>query len=208
MNDNLQAVRLFNSVADGYDRKFSPMRIYDDTYDAFLALMPRGGKILDVACGPGNMTHYFIGKRPDLDAFGIDLAPNMVELARRNNPSGRFAVMDIRRLSELDDSFDGVACGFALPYFTASEAVALMKDAFDLLDQGGVAYFSAIEGPDGERLDVSSDGQHRLKVRTHSDATLSHWLILAGFGHVRFERVIYNGTHGSESHIIALATKT
>lgn len=43
-------------------------------------------KILEIATGPGNVVKYILCKRPDFKIFGIDLSPNMIELAKQNNP--------------------------------------------------------------------------------------------------------------------------
>lgn len=53
--------------------------------------------IVEVACGPGNITKYLLNKRPGFKIGGIDLAPNMVELAKVNNPTASFQVMDSRK---------------------------------------------------------------------------------------------------------------
>ena len=41
-----------------------------------------GGPVADVGCGPGYVTHHL--HDAGVDAFGIDLSPEMVALARRH----------------------------------------------------------------------------------------------------------------------------
>jgi len=206
-DENRKAVRLFNEVAQRYDAKFSPMTIYDATYDHFLSRIPPDGKVIDVACGPGNMTRYFLSKRPDLDIFGIDLAPDMIALAKRNNPAARFEVMDMRNLSDIHELFDGICCGFALPYLPDTGIRIFFEDTFRMLNPGGIAYFSAIEGQDEVRIDTSGDGRHKLSVHTHSEKTLTAWLKHAGFTDLDWHRVVYAASHGEETHLIVIARK-
>jgi predicted transcriptional regulator YdeE/2-polyprenyl-3-methyl-5-hydroxy-6-metoxy-1,4-benzoquinol methylase len=206
-DENRRAVRLFNAVADDYDAKFSPLTIYDSGYGVFLNTIPPNGKILDIACGPGNLSHYFLSKRADLDVFGIDLAPKMIDLARRNNPNARFAVMDARRISDIGERFDGICCGFALPYLSDTEIRSLFSDAFQLLNPGGTAYFSTIEGPDSVRIDTSGDRRHTLTVHTHSASTITKWLAQAGFAVSALDRVGYASSRGEETHLAAIAMK-
>ena len=40
-------------------------------------------KIWEIGCGPGNITKYILSKLPDLNIFGIDIAPNRIELAKK-----------------------------------------------------------------------------------------------------------------------------
>lgn len=49
-----------------------------------------GGMVADVGCGPGHVTRYLVDL--GVDAFGIDLSPEMVALARRDHPGLRFEV--------------------------------------------------------------------------------------------------------------------
>ncbi|MBD3580922.1 hypothetical protein [Flavobacterium selenitireducens] len=39
-----------------YQTKYMDLDLYDDTYDAFLAELPHGAKLLELGCGPGNIT--------------------------------------------------------------------------------------------------------------------------------------------------------
>jgi trans-aconitate methyltransferase len=54
--------------------------IYNSSYDQFVDLVAKPkARILDIGCGPGNITKYLLKKRPDFYVEGIDIAPNMVE---------------------------------------------------------------------------------------------------------------------------------
>ena len=44
----------------------------------------RSGRGLDVGCGPGQFTILVAERLPDAEVWGIDLAPTMIELARRH----------------------------------------------------------------------------------------------------------------------------
>ena len=49
-----------------------------------------GGPVADVGCGPGHVTAHL--RDSGLDAFGIDLSPVMIDVARREHPGLRFEV--------------------------------------------------------------------------------------------------------------------
>jgi trans-aconitate methyltransferase len=63
-------------------------------------------KILEIGCGPGNLTKYLLSKRPDFDILGIDIAPNMIEFAGKSNPTASFAVMDSRQYKKSESEID------------------------------------------------------------------------------------------------------
>lgn len=65
-----------------------------------------GGPVVDVGCGTGYATGYLhdLG----VDAFGIDLSPEMIAIARRDHPDARFEVGTMTELDLADDSVAGV----------------------------------------------------------------------------------------------------
>jgi SAM-dependent methyltransferase len=48
-----------------------------------------GGPVADLGCGPGRVTAHLDG--PGVAAFGVDLSPGMVDVARQTYPGLRFA---------------------------------------------------------------------------------------------------------------------
>jgi SAM-dependent methyltransferase len=65
-----------------------------------------GGPVADVGCGPGYVTAYL--HDTGVDAFGIDLAPEMIAIARRDYPHLRFDVGTMTELDLADDSVAGI----------------------------------------------------------------------------------------------------
>jgi ubiquinone/menaquinone biosynthesis C-methylase UbiE len=79
-----------------------------------------GKRILDLACGPGTLSYRLAQTVwPDGEVVGIDLAPGMIELARREAPPDlplRFELMDMEDLRFRADSFDAATCGHGLSF--------------------------------------------------------------------------------------------
>lgn len=144
--DKIQmAVSVFDKNAQQYQDKYMDLDLYDDTYDFFCAQLRPGASVLDIACGPGNISRYLLQKRPDLTILGIDLAPAMLVLAQQNCPAATFRIMDCREISRLDTKFDGIICGFGLPYLSREDAIKLIGDACGVLHPGGILYLSTME---------------------------------------------------------------
>ena len=137
----------WNKVAKLYQDKFMNLDLYDDTYDIFCeAINIENATILEIGCGPGNITKYLLSKRPDFRIEGIDISPNMIELAKANNPTANFKVMDCREIDKLQRKFDGIICGFCFPYLSEFDSSKLVKDCSNLLKDKGVLYISFVEG--------------------------------------------------------------
>lgn len=137
----------WDKVASLYEEHFMDLDLYNDTYDAFCkAIENPNPKILEIGCGPGNITKYMLSKRHDFDLEGIDIAPNMIELAKKNNPNAVFRVMDSRDIDQLKTKYEGIICGFCIPYLSKSDCSKLIKDTKNLLPEKGVLYLSFVEG--------------------------------------------------------------
>lgn len=151
----------WNNIASIYQDKFMELDLYNDTYDYFCSSIDKPkSKILEIGCGPGNITKYLLCKRPDYDIFGIDIAQTMIELAKQNNPTAHFAIMDCRQINHLDTKYDGIIGGFCLPYLSPTESKELISNFYDLLNDNGLIYLSFVEGePDKSGFKTGSGGR-------------------------------------------------
>lgn len=137
----------WNAIAHLYQAKFMQLELYNQSYDAFcdLLLQP-SARVLELGCGPGNITRYLLDKRPDFNILATDYAPNMVQTAQQNNPEARCMSLDCRDISQLDGRFDGIVAGFVIPYLSPVELLVFMRDAAAKLEPGGLLYLSFVEG--------------------------------------------------------------
>ena len=74
-----------------------------------------GGSALDVACGSGKLTAQLASLAgPKGRVVGIDFSPQMLEVARRDNPGIEFVEGDALKLPFDDASFDASTIAFGL----------------------------------------------------------------------------------------------
>ncbi len=63
MNRYQETFKAWNKIAQIYQDKFMELDLYNEAYDTFCELIPvKNSKILEIACGPGNITKYLLGK--------------------------------------------------------------------------------------------------------------------------------------------------
>jgi len=186
---------VFDQYAEIYQDRFMDLSLYHNDLDLFCqGIENKNASILDVACGPGNISQYILTKRPDLKLIGIDLAPRMLELAKINNPRATFQLWDCRNIKQLKTKFDAIICSFGLPYLNKTEALQFIQDAAACLSENGVLYLSTMEddyNKSGPK--TASDGKSATLQYYHEADYLSEALSLSGFKQIDLNRISYLG---------------
>ena len=144
--------------------------------------LPRGGRILDVGCGGGELLRRMAKRAPDATLAGVDVSPASVEALRRRNrraiEAGRMEVKEgsVEALPWPDESFDLVTACETI-YFWGHLAQAFREVARVLKPAGTFAVFIEAADPEGAR--IWTDVVPGMRVRTVEE--LSELLVAAGF---------------------------
>lgn len=186
------AVEIFNKHAQRYQDKFMNVDLYKESFDVFCnAIKKENASVLELACGPGNITKYLLNKLPDLNILATDLAPNMIELAKVNNPKAKFEIMDSRELLSLKQTFDGIMCGFCLPYLSKEEAMQLIRDAYKILNDNGAFYLSTMEDDYLKSGFEKGSAGDEIFMHYHQADYLTETILKNGFTIIDLQRKIY-----------------
>ncbi|WP_224361477.1 class I SAM-dependent methyltransferase [Hyalangium versicolor] len=88
---NEESVRqVYGEIAPAYEVLFPSLHRYEDRVERFLEqVVTPGCRVLDVGCGTGLLTRTLEGS---VEVVGLDLSPEMLELARKGRPSGTWHV--------------------------------------------------------------------------------------------------------------------
>jgi 2-polyprenyl-3-methyl-5-hydroxy-6-metoxy-1,4-benzoquinol methylase len=181
------SVDTFDRLAGNYARKYLGLDLYDAHYHRFATRLPQQGSVLDLACGPGNVSAFLARERPDLRLQGIDLAPAMVALAQTHVPSARFQVHDCRRLAELGQRFDGIAYAFGLNYIDDAAAQALFDALPAALSDAGALFLSTMLGDPAQSGVLASAQGDRIHLHYRRRDTVEAWVRDAGLDIVHAE---------------------
>jgi cyclopropane fatty-acyl-phospholipid synthase-like methyltransferase len=199
-------VDTYNQIAQIYQDKFMDMELYDATYDRFCSRVSKqGASIFEVGCGPGNITRYLLSNRPDFIIEATDLAPNMLALAEKNVPGATFYLMDCRDIGTLPGCYDGIVCGFAMPYLSKEACEQFIRDSALKLNSGGILYCSVIEDAyENSRMQVSSNGEFSMYIYCHEAKYLRSALAENGFTATEELRISYPG---NATHLVLISEK-
>ncbi|MFC1534668.1 class I SAM-dependent methyltransferase [Thermodesulfobacteriota bacterium] len=102
--------------------------------------------VWDLGCGPGQTTKYL--KDLGIEISGLDLSEKILEQARTNHPEINFRKGNILKLEFDDDSIGGVVAFYAIVHFTEEQVGIAFREAFRVLQLGGLFLFTYHVGED------------------------------------------------------------
>lgn len=153
--DSLRGTRdAYDSVAEIYAEKFGDtlrdLPLERGLLAAFAELVRAAGgrPVADLGCGPGHITAHLHGL--GLAAFGVDLSPEMIGLARRARPDLPFEVGSMTALDLADGTLGGVLSRFSLIHTPPQAVPGILAEFHRVLAPGGLLLlsFPDTDGPD------------------------------------------------------------
>jgi ubiquinone/menaquinone biosynthesis C-methylase UbiE len=209
MDKYLETFETWNKVAKLYEDKFMDLDLYNDTYDKFCELLSKkNSTILEIGCGPGNITKYLLDKRPDFQILGTDISTNMIELAKINCPNAKFEVIDSRKIENIKNKFDAIVCGFCLPYLSELDIKKFIIDCKNLLNENGILYLSFVEGEKDKSGYIKGSSGDRTYFYYHNLESLTNLLNLNNFEKQNLIQKRYEKNDKTEEiHTIIIAEK-
>lgn len=139
-----------------------------------------GGPVVDVGCGTGRITGHL--RKLELDAFGIDLSPGMIDAARRDHPGVRFDLGSMTDLDLADASVAGLVAWYSLIHIPDGEIGSVLTHFRRVLRPGAPLLLSFHVG-DESTWKTEGYGGHPMRVYVHrrQHDRMIEWLGEAGF---------------------------
>ncbi len=143
--DRLARVKsVYDAVADTYAAQFwdeIDKKHFDRIMLAWFATqLGPGQRALEIGAGPGEVSGYLgkLGAR----CLGTDVAPKMIEQARRLFPGGEFQVEDFFQLSFAAESFPAVVAFYAIVNYPLADVETIFREVLRVLEPGGLFLFT------------------------------------------------------------------
>jgi ubiquinone/menaquinone biosynthesis C-methylase UbiE len=115
---------------------------------AELVLAADAGPVADLGCGPGQVTAHLHSL--GLTAFGIDLSPTMIALARQEYPDLRFDEGSMTDLDLPDQALGGILAWYSIIHTPPEQLPTVLTEFHRVLAPGGyvlLAFQAGEESP-------------------------------------------------------------
>jgi SAM-dependent methyltransferase len=151
-----QTTIVYNCIAARYAaRRFYPL---EQELTRFRAMVPTGGLVLDLGCGPGQYTQALESR--GLRVIALDLSEGMLWQAQANEIS-RLMCADMRYLPLAGGWADGCFACASLLHLPRTQAFQALVESHRVLRPGGALYVGVKEG-DGEEWVADRQGYERF----------------------------------------------
>jgi SAM-dependent methyltransferase len=175
----------YNTAAADYHailKDYTRDNPYDRAVLGLFAELVADGPVGDLGCGTGRITTYLDSL--GLDAFGIDLSPGMVEVARKEYPSLRFEVGSLFDLDLKDDELAGALAWYSLVHTPREDLPAVFAELHRVVRPGGYLLHAFKVGTGGYHVDHAYGHDLDLDVYCYEPAEITTLLTEAGFTEV------------------------
>ncbi|ATB39116.1 hypothetical protein CYFUS_004555 [Cystobacter fuscus] len=159
----------YGEIAEAYEAFFPSLQRYEGRVERFLAeTVTPGARVLDMGCGPGLLTRAL---PPDVEVVGLDLSPEMLEVARRGRPRGTYRSHSYREPLAGEEGRFGVALAVGCLDF-CEDLPRTLGHLARALAPGGRLLFTVLERRPG--LEAHEEASWRLP-EADPPVTLYFW---------------------------------
>jgi len=137
-----------NETVESYDKyakhylDLHSLELYKKELQRFYEMI-KGKKIIDIGCGPGIHTPFFLEK--GVEYIGIDVSRKMIEIARKNFPQANFKQMSFYELDFPKESFGGFWSSETLLHVQKNKISQVLRNIRKIIKNNGVGFISIQE---------------------------------------------------------------
>jgi ubiquinone/menaquinone biosynthesis C-methylase UbiE len=201
------AAEVFDALGTDYEHAFRTATGQRAAVTELLAALPPEAKVLDLGAGTGRPTAELLVAAGH-DVTGYDVAPKMVEIARKQVPAARFELGDMRELSFEDAAWDAITAFFSMLQLPRAEQETMIGRIAGWLKPGGLLVFATVPA-DVDGVDIVFMG-HPVRAYSFATGPLKERLRAAGFEIVQEDEAEFVPDHpdaGPEPHVYLTARK-
>ncbi|NEA52936.1 class I SAM-dependent methyltransferase [Streptomyces sp. SID13666] len=123
------------------------------------------GPVADLGCGPGKVTAHLA--ELGVPAFGLDLSPKMIELARQAYPRLQFTVGSMTALPVRDHELGGILAYYSTHHTPPALLPVVFAEFRRTLAPGGRLMVAGYAGEDEELRPTRAYGGHPVSYASH-----------------------------------------
>ncbi|MBV9846225.1 MAG: class I SAM-dependent methyltransferase [Kutzneria sp.] len=158
--------------------------------------------VADIGCGPGRITAHLCSL--GVSAFGVDLSPEMVTVARRTYPHLRFDEGSMSALDLGDAALSGIVAWYSIIHTPPNQLPEVFAEFHRVLRPGGHLLLAFKAGDERRRLEHAYGHAISLDVYWLEPDRVAELVRHAGLGvHARLLREPDETEKGPQAYLLA-----
>ena len=141
MNIKQKTTETYNKIALGYSESHFT-HFWIEEFDFFKSII-RGKKVIDLGCGAGRDAAVFVEN--GFDYTGIDASEEMLKVASKRVPKGKFQQMDFSKTNFPSGTFDGFWASASFLHIPKKDIAGALQEAKRITKNSGVGFISVKE---------------------------------------------------------------
>ncbi|WP_205511174.1 class I SAM-dependent methyltransferase [Longitalea arenae] len=153
-NEKKNAFEAYNIIADWFFENRYQGVMEQAHLDRLINIVGNGARVLDLGCGTGiPILKYLLSQ--GMQVIGVDASYRMLEIAKKNFPSIKFVLADMRQLS-LGQKFDAIIAWHSLFHLPPEDQPPMFQIFKTHLNNSGLLLFTS--GTEYSESWVTNDG--------------------------------------------------
>ncbi len=175
-----ETTRTYDHIAANYAARWQERGVLAAQIARFMALIPAGGLVCDIGCGPGFDTAVL--RQHGFRAIGLDRSRGMMQAGREvHGPTLPFVQMDMRALPLAKTAVYGLWASASLLHLLRQDMLPALCGFARVLKPGGVLYLSLKAGAEADWQPNPYQNEGLRFFTYWQPDTLDPLLIQAGF---------------------------
>ena len=204
--EQLNTIHAYDKSAEQFVASIAKLTNYNHTYDFLIEKLNTGDTILDLACGPAQISKYITDKI-SVNVVGVDLSEKMLEQAKKNVPNGNFYKHTLQDFQSIK-KFDSVIIGFGIPYLDKIQTYECLRNAISLIKSGKYLYISFMQGNKSGYEKTSFGGDNQFFIYYHDKSRMRKLIRGCGLTITKEYNIDYTEPNGEVTEdVIIIAQK-
>ncbi len=140
MDKKKQTIQTYNKSAEAMTEKFNDIGVRtEDVKRGFSFIKKDNPKVVEIGCGNGREAKEIL--KHTNDYLGIDISEELIKIARKENPDGKFKVVDLEDFN-FSKNIDIIFSFASLLHSDKDNVKIILDRAYKSLNNQGIFYIS------------------------------------------------------------------
>ena len=170
--NRINTIDLYTKYAEQFDSRIGSLTQYHQSYTDFVKMAENTETLLDLACGPGNVSAFLQKLIPAVSITCVDFSGKMLELAEAKIANGTFYKSDILDIRIPPKKYGMIVCAFGLPYIAGLQVGTFVSELNRFAGTGTTVYISCMQGDRSQYETMSFAKDEQVLVHYHSKESI------------------------------------